>query len=404
MKNLSRVGCFILFFYFFVLSVQSANPSSVVINEIAWMGTKIEGIEPKNWWRYEWLELYNNTQEKISLDGWKIEFWRNKLDWSLELKGTILAQGYFLIVSSDKIFSNYDLNYSNLGGKLNNDGQKVLLKDNLGNIVDEIDCSQGWFAGDNKTKQTMERKNPQIAGSDPNNWQTSQNPGGTPKGKNSLINKTESQPKTKANEQPITYPSGIIINEILPAPQGPDDQKEWIEIFNQNQFEVDLSGWKIKDSAGTVTTFTIPDGTKIPALGFLVFSRPITKIVLNNDGDEVSLLWPDGKIVQTISYSKAPRGQSYSRIDSEWIWTSQLTPGKENALPETKSETKTEIKKTEPIESIPKEKETSQMETETAAIGEKIPKDNYFVFFVALSIAIFSGIIILILKRKLKKS
>jgi len=31
----------------------------------------------------------------------------------------------------------------------------------------------------------MERKNPQLSGSDSSNWQTSQNPGGTPKAENS---------------------------------------------------------------------------------------------------------------------------------------------------------------------------------------------------------------------------
>jgi len=29
----------------------------VVINEIAWMGTPVEGIDGKQWWRHEWIEL-----------------------------------------------------------------------------------------------------------------------------------------------------------------------------------------------------------------------------------------------------------------------------------------------------------------------------------------------------------
>lgn len=187
----------------------------VVINEIAWMGTKVEGVESKNWWRYEWFELYNNTGQIISLDGWGVELYRTVLDWSLELKGSIPDQGYFLVVASDKIFPNYDLNYSNLGGKFVNSGQKVLLKDASGQIINEIDCSSGWFAGDNDTKQTMERKNSLLM-SNTNNWATSLNPGGTPKSKNSVSIETpltepnpQAEPEPQPEPQPVTYPSGV---------------------------------------------------------------------------------------------------------------------------------------------------------------------------------------------------
>ena len=40
---------------FFVLAEQPEK--SVVINEIAWMGTPVEGVESKQWWRYEWFTL-----------------------------------------------------------------------------------------------------------------------------------------------------------------------------------------------------------------------------------------------------------------------------------------------------------------------------------------------------------
>ena len=53
-----------------VEAVIEVNTLPVVINEIAWMGTEIEGVESKNWWRYEWLELYNNTNQDIDLEGW----------------------------------------------------------------------------------------------------------------------------------------------------------------------------------------------------------------------------------------------------------------------------------------------------------------------------------------------
>ena len=396
----SRVAVF-LFFFLFPFFIQAAD--SVVINEIAWTGTTNSAND-------EWIELYNNTGNSINLDGWQLVAQDGTP--KIKLSGVIPANGFYLLertddntvpaISADKIYT----------GALGNNGENLELYDASGNLIDSANCASGWFAGDNKTKQTMERKNFQLVGSDPNNWQTSQNPGGTPKGKNSLIGQTELQPKTKPDEtavdvkhqqlvqQPITHPSGIVINEILPSPEGPDDLEEWIEISNQNQFEVDLSGWKIKDSAGAVTTFTVPAGTKISALGFLVINRPTTKIVLNNDGDEISLIQPDNKIIETISYSKAPLGQSYGRFDSEWFWTPQSTPGTDNVIPQKVSENK----KTEPSESASKENEDFLHKKELAAIGKQVTKNNYFVFLIALAIAIFSAIIILILKRKVKGS
>lgn len=428
MRCLSRGGI-LLIFLFSPWLIHGASSLDIVINEIAWMGTKVEGIESKNWWRYEWLELYNDTNQTISLDGWKIELYRTELDWSLGLKGVILAKDYFLIVASDKIFSNYDLNYSNLGGKINNNGQKVLLKDNLDNIIDTIDCdSYGkWFTGDNSTKQTMERKNPTLSGDSLSNWITSQNPGGTPKAKNStslspqpeepvILTKPEPQPEPQP-EQPareekiaeagtpptkMVYPGGIVINEILPSPTGPDESEEWIEIFNQNNFEVNLSDWGIADAIGKITTYAFPKRTTISPGGFLVLYRPTTKITLNNDGDGVSLIRPDGEIVETINYPKAPQGESYNLIkEEEWAWSTILTPGSNNIFAQTEIKKEGEKKSETKAQTLEASPETK---SQLASIKEQLPKSSksLFVFLIAFGLAIFSGVIIFLLKRKLK--
>lgn len=188
------------------------------------------------------------------------------------------------------------------------------------------------------------------------------------------------------------YPSGIVINEILPSPEGPDEKEEWIEIFNQNGFEVVLSGWQIKDLKGKIKTYTFQHKTTIPQKGFLVLPRLETKITLNNNGDGLSIIQPNGKIIDSVSYENAPQGQSYNRINSEWVWSATLTPGSVNIIPPPSSE----IKKTE----TPKE-EITKPKREIAAIGEQIPK-SFLPFLVALAIAISSGGIILLLKKKIE--
>jgi len=417
MENLSRVIVLVLFLIFLAFPSQAANPLDVVINEVAWMGTKIS-------YNDEWAELYNNSDSLINLEGWILKTADGTL--KINLTGTIAAKSFYLLertddntvpdIPADQIYT----------GALGNTGEKLELYDGSGNLIDLVDCSSGWFAGDNKTKQTMERKNSQLPGSDPDNWQTSQNPGGTPKAKNSLGVQIEKQlqesPQIKdkaqtveekpvePEPQPQIYPSGIVLNEILPSPEGPDEKEEWIEIFNQNNFEVDLSGWQIADTEGKTTIFIFSTGTKISAKGFLVLSRPTTKITLNNDGDGLNLIQPDGKIIDSVTYKKAPQGQSFNRIDSKWAWSTTITPGSANVIPTLISEAKkTELSKEE-VKEAPSETKEESLKKELAAIGSpaQIFQEKTWagkqipIFIIALATAIFSGIIILTLKGKLQ--
>ncbi len=350
----------------------------------------------------EWIELYNNTDQDINLERWGL--YETGGETLIEpLTGVIKAKSYYLIERTD------DTTISDIpasqeptgwgGYGLKNDGEYLQLLDNNSQVIDEVNCQDGWPAGDNKTKQTMERTNA--------NWQTSENPGGTPKSQNSAgaVAKTKPTP-TEDNEQKtetiptetIIYPSGVIFNEILPSPEGADETEEWIEIFNQNSFEVLLSDWKITDTVGKITTYSFPKGTKIPPQGFLVLSRPTTKITLNNDGDGLKLIQLDGKIVDEATYEKAPRGQSYNLVNSNWSWSTNLTPGAVNFIPFPQPEEKIGT------ESL-KDKSITEPETkrELAAVGLQIskPSKSLFILLIAFFLAISSGIIILVLKKKL---
>jgi hypothetical protein len=161
---------------FVFASNDFAKTKSISINEIAWMGTDIAYSD-------EWIELYNASKESVNLDGWKIEI-QNK-NTAILLEGQILAQNFFLLERTDDATVagvEADLIYT---GGLKNNGEHLKLINAKGELIESIDCSQGWFAGDNKTKQTMERINPLENGNSPENWQTSQDSGGTPKTRNS---------------------------------------------------------------------------------------------------------------------------------------------------------------------------------------------------------------------------
>lgn len=376
---------FATFLVFFCLtsSVQATKNLDVVINEIAWMGTETSYSD-------EWIELYNNTNNSINLSGWTLK----AIDGSPEIKltGIIPASSFYLLertnestvpnISADQIYS----------GSLNNSGEKLKLYDNSQNLIDSVDCSSEWFAGNNKTKNTMERKNP-LKTSGINNWSTSKNLNGTPKAKNSTIQKNKNISLPFKIEQ-INYPSNIIINELLPSPIGPDAEEEWIEIFNNNNFEVNLFNWKINDSRGKTKTYIFPKETKIVAQGFLILFRNISKIILNNDGDSISLIQPNNNIIDSVTYPKAQKNESYNKINSEWLWSDNLTPGSINIISTLLSFEKIETK-------APKTE--NQTKKELATINKNLinPQGSFNRMIVALSIALFSGTIILILKRNL---
>ncbi|MEJ2627580.1 MAG: lamin tail domain-containing protein [bacterium] len=140
-----------------------ADSLDVCINEIAWMGTEASSND-------EWIELYNHTDRNIDLTNYTLV----AEDGSPEilLSDTIEAHSYFLLErSDDQTVSDIeaDLIYT---GSLGNTGEYLFLKDSNEVVVDRVNCAQGWFAGDNDGKISMERISPLRSGSDSLNWNT----------------------------------------------------------------------------------------------------------------------------------------------------------------------------------------------------------------------------------------
>lgn len=193
MKNI-----FVVVLAIFLTALPFFSFGAVKINEIAWMGTKIDSVDSGEWWRHEWLELFNDGSENISLAGWSIELSRDKLDFTVNLDGQVAPNSYFLVGASDKISPAPDFNYANLGGKFNNTAQKVILK-NGSVIIDTVDATSGWPAGDNTTKQTM-----QLVG---NSWITAT---ATPKAINFSVSGAPANSSSSTTQESSTIVSNTI--------------------------------------------------------------------------------------------------------------------------------------------------------------------------------------------------
>ncbi len=159
----SMVCVFALLLYTFLYPPSGFGQSlhDVVISEIAWMGTTTS-------YNDEWIELYNNTGSPINLSGWTI----NAADGtpSIALSGSIPAGGHFLLERSDDDSAPgvaFDNVYT---GELNNDGENLVLRNQFSTIIDQVNCSSGWFSGHNIAKVPMVRVDTIVDGNQESNW------------------------------------------------------------------------------------------------------------------------------------------------------------------------------------------------------------------------------------------
>ncbi|MFC1629977.1 lamin tail domain-containing protein [Patescibacteria group bacterium] len=359
--------------------IPISYPSNINITEFL---SSPEGSDQEE----EWIEVWNLNATPVSLSEWTIEDTQGSTKTYTFPEETILQAFEFFVVRrpESKIV-------------LNNDGEGLVLKNPAGIIVDSASFEGSAAKGNSYMKMdngswewtttlTPGKENILTVFQEPEQ-KAVEKPVEAPEEEPIKEEKEEQEIKEKVEEEqkPASYPFGIVFNEILPSPAGSDAQEEWFEIKSQNSFEVNLSGWEIQDKKGKIKTYTIPKGTRIFPYMHFVFSRPTTKITLNNDGDGLELLHPDGKVIDQVQYDKSQTGSSYNRMGNIWLWSTVLTPGSENIVPTQEPEKK---------ELMP---EKSQ-----ATVTEFIPniQKDYSATQTAICVALASGILILILRKK----
>jgi DNA/RNA endonuclease YhcR with UshA esterase domain len=129
-------------------------------------------------------------------------------------------------------------------------------------------------------------------------------------------------------------PETLVINEILPAPHDwdwdgngiADYQDEWIELYNPTKRPIGLGGWQLVDGSGKA--YNIPLGGVIPAHGFATFYKASTAFSLNNSEETVTLIHPNGTVVDAFSYGHSPGyDETYCRLpDGGPAWSDDCGP------------------------------------------------------------------------------
>lgn len=312
------------FFYAIIPNLVFAD-ARVYFSEIAWAGSNIS-------WADEWFELGNGSSSDIDLSNWKITRLSNgeEKDMLVIPSGKIPANGHFLIANyapPDTILPlTADLVSADVS--LANSQLQLKLYDSNGLLVDTADDGVGDPpAGDKQIKASMERILPLADGTLSSSWQTA----ATPIDPNDL-SKGYGTPEVANYPKPVYGRAFIVINEIMPDPNAGD---EWIELYNQGDNEVNLTGWQLDDIlAGGSKPYTF-SGRIIRAGEFLTVTKSTSGIGFNNDGDEVNLVNPEGTVVDHTQYDRANENQVWVRTNERaFVWSSYQTKAQDNRLPE----------------------------------------------------------------------
>lgn len=124
--------------------------------------------------------------------------------------------------------------------------------------------------------------------------------------------------------------SVIKITELLPNVTSTDTGNEFIELYNPNDHQVDLSGYKLDLNSASPKSYTFSSQIINP-FSFVSFNDTFTKLTLPNTSASLSLTAPAGNVVDTTDiYANPGDDESWAYINNQWQYTNQPTPGAEN--------------------------------------------------------------------------
>lgn len=302
-------------------NVEIQNNSLLFINE----------VQPINNSTYDdlenefdpWFEIYNPNSFQVNLANYSLSI-NGGPSWTVpntRPARTVIPPGGFILIWCDNDLAD-DVNHSPLN--LPADGANIELKGPDGLTVIDTYAYPATIAD--------------------HSW------GRISDGSSNSIEFTTPTP-TVTNQLIVIQPENIVINELLTANQnGITDNvgelEDWIEVYNPNNFPVNLSGYYFSDDPEVrnkwVVSSSFPDSVTVPANGWLLFwaDADVEQGVLHadfrlsNNGEYLSLAGPDGyTLADEIQWNYIAPDTSLGRITDgadEWVLFIVSTPEASN--------------------------------------------------------------------------
>lgn len=266
----------------------------------------------------DWIELYNQSGQRVELSGWTISDKENKQGWTLP--ATSLDPGQrLLLFASGKDRSGQQLHTD---FALSGD-EGVYLRNEYGTLLSAALC------GDCQGDVAMAL---QADGS----YEQSLYP--TPGYENNSLGYS-------AFQQSLSCESPLVINEVVVFNRSTLPQKgeyyDWVELKNVSSQPVLLSAYALSDDCADPAKFRLPELTLQPGELWVVFctqEQPPLETTIStgfglDDGNEQLYLSDNqGQLLDYVSLRDIPYKASYGRQEGEngWFFFASASPGEEN--------------------------------------------------------------------------
>ncbi len=272
---------------------------------------------------YEFIELQNIGSAPVNLSGMYFE----GVTYTFPSFSS-LAGGARLVLASDFNPGAFAAHYPGVtvagyfSLNLNNGGERIALKDPLGNIITSVDYldTGGWPPAADGSGYSLEIINPLGDPDDPANWRASSVLGGTPG--------TGSTPPASGS---------VRLNEVLAenvtAVNHQGTFPDFVELANISGAPISLAGWSLTDD-GNARKFVFPPGTMIGGNGyFVVWCDSITATTpgphsgfgLPVNGRSLFLYDANTNLADAFTYGAQLPDYSVGRIGSAWVLTTPTT-------------------------------------------------------------------------------
>ncbi len=299
---------------------EETPPSQVVlyINEL--MASNDTTIADPDFNDYgDWFEIYNPGDEDVDISGYYLTDDVNEpTKWQVPEGVVVPAHGYLIVWADD----NDTLGQApHTSFKLSSSGEQVAIFDASGALIDSV---------------TFPELNSDVSY------------GRYPDGTDNWIVMYVPTPGAANTDSTPPQPGNLYINEFMASNDttiaDPDfnDYSDWIEIYNDGDVDIDISGYFMTDDLENPTKWQVPEGVVVPAHGYLLIwaddndtlgQAPHTNFKLSGGGEQVGLFAPDTTVVDTITYGEQQTDVSYGRYPDgadNWIFMTHPTPGASN--------------------------------------------------------------------------
>jgi hypothetical protein len=265
----------------------------------------------------EWIELFNTSDSTVDIDQWTIE------DGSGAKTVLTEAIDKYLVIEKPK-------------GNLNNAGDIIILRDELGIIIDSV--TYGDWPDNHDALPAPQSPNSLARVADDLPLAVWELTTQLTKGSANIINPPSEILETK----PTSKPCPIIISEVLPDPLGPDEAPqsghgEFIELYNNSDQLIDLQDWRIvidSQKPWLIKNIQLASGQ------FYQVPKNLTKFSLPNNGGLIKIYRAgQEKACHQLKYSQAEPGASWSLnlqtlqwSKPDWLWSQRPSPGADNII------------------------------------------------------------------------